>query len=145
MSEEEPRIIIDEGWKARVEREREEALQQAKEGSATSGAAETDKEEDATLFEHLLSGLVTQVMMALGLMAVEGQNQAQVDIGLAKHLIDTLVMLREKTKGNLNPLEERSLVASIAELQRAYVARAQQAQEAALKNAGSDPNEPAPG
>lgn len=147
MPDEEPKIIIDEGWKARVQREREEARIEVQAGEKTSagpGPSPAADEGDVTLFEQLLSGLVAQIMRALGLMAPEGQSQIKLDLSLAKHLIDTMTMLKDKTKGNLNPREERSLVESIAELQRAYVARSKQAQEAALKNAGIEPNKPAP-
>ncbi len=145
MADEESKIIIDEGWKARVEREREEARTQApEEPPAEAAGPGAEGEEEVTLFEQLLSGLVTQLMMSLGLMAPEGQTQIRVDLGLAKHLIDTMAMLRDKTKGNLSAREEQSLVESIAELQRAYVARSQQVQEAALKKAGIDPSQPAP-
>ena len=63
-----------------------------------------------------------------------------VDIAQAKYLIDTLMMLRDKTQGNLTPEEEGVLSESISELQRVYVVRTQQAQEASLKQAGIDLN-----
>ncbi len=43
------------------------------------------------------------------------------DIQAAKAIIDILVMLKEKTKGNLNPEEEKILSESIHDLQMRYL------------------------
>lgn len=45
------------------------------------------------------------------------------DLALAKQTIDILVMLREKTKGNLTPEEERFLENLLADLQLRFVNR----------------------
>jgi hypothetical protein len=79
-------------------------------------------------------------MLALGVIAPRDAKQVTVDIEQAKYVIDTLMMLRDKTKGNLTQEEEAYLTETLAELQRGYVVRAQQAQEAAFRNAGIDPN-----
>ncbi len=141
MAEEEPKIIIDEGWKAQVEREREEALKPAEEP-----ADETDQELDEagmSLFDYLVSTLATQTMMALGLVAEEGQEKILVDLAAANHLVDSLMMLREKTSGNLTEAEEKSLNEAISELQKVFAARVQQAREAAVQQQpGIDPSPP---
>ena len=140
MAEEEPKIIIDEGWKAKVEREREEALK-----SVEKPAEKTDREvaeAGMSLFDYLVSSLAAQTMIALGLVAEEGQEKIVVDLGTANHLIDSLMMLREKTKGNLTEDEEKNLNEAIAELQKVFAARAQQAREAAMQQPGIDPNPP---
>ena len=64
------------------------------------------------------------------------------DLATAQHLVDSLVMLREKTKGNLTEDEEKNLKEAISELQRAFALRAQQAREAAMQKPGLDPNPP---
>ena len=64
--------------------------------------------------------------MALGLAAEEGQKQVYVDLGAARHLIDTLIVLRDKTKGNLTADEDANLSEAIAELQRVFAVRATQ-------------------
>ena len=140
MAEEGPKIIIDEGWKAQVEREREEALKPAEEP-----ADETDQElaeAGMSLFDYLVSTLAAQTMIALGLVAEEGQEKVVVDLGTANHLIDSLMMLQEKTKGNLTENEKKNLIEAISELQRVFAARAQQAREAAMQQPGVDPNPP---
>lgn len=147
MSDDESKIIIDEGWKAQVERERdEERLKPEPERPATEDIEE-DSERTVTLFESLISSLAAQTMMALGLIAPEGQQQVVVDLGYAKQMIDTLVMLKDKTAGNLEKQEESNLSQAIAELQRAYAARAVQVREAMMKQgqpgaSGTQPGAP---
>ena len=89
-------------------------------------------------FAGLLQSLAAQCAYALGLIAQKDANQIMVDIVEAKYCIDTLMMLRAKTKGNLTPEEEGLLANMIAELQQVYVVRAQQVQETELKKAGID-------
>ncbi len=140
MAEEEPKIIIDEGWKDQVEREREEVKKQA-EGTAEEAGDEL-AEAGMSLFDYLVSTLAAQTMFSLGLVAEEGQDKVVVDLGTANHLIDSLMMLREKTQGNLTADEAKNLSEAIPELQRVFAARAQQAREAAIQKPGIDPNPP---
>ena len=136
----EPKIFIDEDWKAQVQREKEEAQHKAEsapeEGEASEG--ETMPEPGEPSFAGLLQSLAAQCAYALGLIAQKDANQIMVDIVEAKYCIDTLMMLRAKTKGNLTPEEEGLLANMIAELQQVYVVRAQQVQETELKKAGID-------
>ena len=95
-----------------------------------------------SLFDYLVSTLAAQTMLSLGLVAEEGQDKVVVDLGTANHLIDSLMMLREKTKGNLTADEEKNLTDAVSELQRVFAARAQQARETAMQKPGIDPNPP---
>ena len=54
-------------------------------------------------FTTFATGLSMQAMLALGEAALPGQEKPSVDLGQAKYLIDTLGVLEEKTKGNLDP------------------------------------------
>lgn len=142
MSDEEPKIIIDEGWKSQVERERDESTLKAEEAAqAPEDGEQPEGLEDVTLFEAMFSGMAAQTMMSLGLMPEEGQTQVMVDLPLAKHLIDTLGMLQEKTKGNLTEREETNLAQAVTELQHAFAVRAQQAQASAMQNQGINPGD----
>ncbi len=140
MAEEEPKIIIDEDWKTQVEREREEAEKQAEE--TPEDASDELAEAGMSLFDYLVSTLAAQTMISLGLVTEEGQEKVVVDLGTANHLIDSLMMLSEKTQGNLTADEEKNLNEAISELQRVFAARAQQAREAAMQKPGIDPNPP---
>jgi hypothetical protein len=48
-------------------------------------------------------------------------GKAEVNLDMAQLLIDQLVMIQEKTKGNLNTDESRILAGSISNLQMAFV------------------------
>jgi len=137
MSDEEPRIFVDEDWKAKVQREREEAKKAAEE-QPEQPAREAKPPEGAS-FEALISSLTMQAMVALGVMAPRDAKEVLVDLIEVKYLIDMLMMLRDKTKGNLTPKEQGFLSETLAELQQGYVVRSQQVQEAALRNAGVMP------
>lgn len=139
--DQEPKIFIDEDWKAQVEREREQAREKETEEGG-KGPDEELEEAGLSLFDYLVSTLAAQTMMALGLMAEEGQKQVYVDLGAARHLVDSLVMLREKTKGNLTEDEQKNLDEAVSELQRVFAVRAQQVREAQLNKPGIDPNPP---
>ena len=55
-------------------------------------------------------------------------KQAQSGLGTAGQLIDTLVMLEEKTKGNLTDEEQRFIESSLTELRMTYVRLMKQSQ-----------------
>jgi hypothetical protein len=139
----EKKIFIDEGWKSQIEREREQARHAAEDKAAATPEPDDDlKQANLTLFDYLVSTLAAQTMMALGLVAEEGQTQIMVDLGGARHLIDSLMMLRDKTKGNLTADEVANLDEAISELQRVFAVRATQVREAQLKRPPIDPNPP---
>jgi Domain of unknown function (DUF1844) len=71
-------------------------------------------------FERFLASLYMTAMLQLGLMHQQGE-QPRVDIIGARQTIDTLSLLGEKTKGNLNSTEENLLQNSLYEVRMAYV------------------------
>lgn len=133
-----PKIIIDEDWKTQVQREKEEARKKAEEAPKPEEKAAPEAEEAS--FEGLVSGLAMQAMIALGVLAPRDAKEVMIDLRGAKYVIDLLIVLRDKTKGNLTPEEQGYLAESLADLQQTYVLRSQQLQEAALHQAGIDPN-----
>lgn len=141
--EEKPKIIIDEDWKARVEREKEEARKAVEEKADHEPAPEERAAPQPASFEGLVSSLAMQAMVSLGVLVPRDTKEVMVDLAGAKYLIDTLIMLREKTKENLSPEETGYLAETLADLQQTFVLRSQQLQEAALRNAGVNlkPNE----
>jgi len=136
--EDKPKIIIDEDWKTQVQREKEEARKKAEEEPKPEEKAAPEAEEAS--FEGLVSGLAMQAMIALGVLAPRDAKEVMIDLRGAKYVIDLLIVLRDKTKGNLTPEEQGYLAESLADLQQTYVLRSQQLQEAALRQAGIDPN-----
>ena len=81
--------------------------------------------EEQNINKHGFIGLVTGFYIAcwqqLGKVANPITNKIERNLDQAKYSIDMLIMLREKTKGNLTDEEERSLIQAIATLQMNYV------------------------
>lgn len=142
MADDEPKIFVDEDWKARVQREKTEAKSQQNEEEPLAPEAGLDEAAgaEASPFVALISSLASQTMFALGVIAPRDAKQVVVNLEEAKFTIDLLMMLREKTKGNLTPEEDGMLTATVAELQQVYVMRVQQVHESAIQQAGVDPN-----
>jgi len=72
-------------------------------------------------FFNYIASLGFQTMIFLGEMPNPVTNQTEKNLKQAKFLIDTLVILRDKTKGNLSKEEDDLLNGSIYELQLRYV------------------------
>ena len=71
-------------------------------------------------FDRFIASLYMTALMQLGL--VHQQNdQPRVDLIGARQTIDTLSLLRDKTKGNLTAAEENLIQNSLYEVQMAYV------------------------
>lgn len=123
MSDEESKIVVDEDFKAQVEREREqqrESEEAAKAAGGESGEG-TGQEIPPASMGMLISMLSSQVMMAMGFLPTPDGQQPPVDLPLAKHFIDLLTVLEEKTKGNLDDEEQSMLTESLHQFRMAYV------------------------
>jgi hypothetical protein len=118
------KIIIDEDWKEQAQHEKE--VLAAKEEADKQEAEEKRKARPPLPngdFAALLSMLFTQVMYALGLLEVKGQEgqKREPDLEMAKYNIDILETLAEKTKGNLSKEEEAVLKNMLNEVRMGYV------------------------
>ena len=69
---------------------------------------------------HILS-LASSALIALGKMPAPDGQPHPLDVETARHLIDVLGMLEQKTKGNLDEAESRLLASLIYDLRVAYV------------------------
>jgi hypothetical protein len=72
-------------------------------------------------FTSLVQMLAAQAMVALGQMEDPIEKKKVVRPDLAKHLIDLLQMLEEKSKNNLNADETYSLSQILSQLRMAFV------------------------
>jgi hypothetical protein len=73
-------------------------------------------------FEFLIFSLRTQAEMNMGLFHFgQEEGAAEPDLEVARHSIDLLGVLQEKTKGNLSLEEDRLLNNSLAELRFRFV------------------------
>ncbi len=71
-------------------------------------------------FDRFVQSLYMQAILQLGGGAEPGQ-QPQVDIIGARQTIDMLAILAEKTKGNLQPLEDKLLQSALFEARMAFL------------------------
>lgn len=80
----------------------------------------TGSEQEPPLdFMTFVLSLKASCLVHLGLVSVPGEA-SDVNIALAKHTLELLVLLDNKTEGNLTGEEERALSAMISELREAY-------------------------
>ncbi|MCG8584813.1 MAG: DUF1844 domain-containing protein [Pirellulales bacterium] len=114
---EEKKIIVDEDWKTQVEREKEEAAKQ----EPTEPAAEAGKLPPANL-TTLATTLMTQALASLGQLPNPVSGKPEVDLDLAKHMIDTINVVYEKTEGNRTDEETKLYDSLLHQLRMAYVA-----------------------
>jgi len=74
-------------------------------------------------FDFLVYSLRLQAELNMGLlpMGSPGEENQEPDLDLARHNIDLLTVLQEKTKGNLTDAEQRALDNSVTELRFRFV------------------------
>jgi hypothetical protein len=124
MSEEQPegkkKIIIDEDWKSQVEAEKEAARREPEQASKTPGAQSEEALPPPTL-GFLASTLYLQGAIALGLLPNPISDKPAVQLNQARHAIDLLIMLQEKTDGNRTADETAELETMLHQLRMAYV------------------------
>lgn len=85
------------------------------------GATPPVDDQPAT-FTTFLLGLSTQALLHLGDIANPATGRVERDLGAAKHVIDILGILRDKTRGNVEPGEESLLESMLYDLRMRYVA-----------------------
>jgi hypothetical protein len=87
--------------------------------------------DPASFLNFLMDVVVPNAAISLGMMEHPVTGQRGVNLPLGKHWVDVLVMLKEKTKGNLSDAEQRAFDGLLAELQMHYVAITRAAAEQA--------------
>jgi hypothetical protein len=80
-----------------------------------------DAEPERTMFNEFLMGIASSAFIYLGLVEHPATGRRQVDMMAAKESIDMLVMLQEKTKGNLTRGEEKFFDDLLSDLKMQYV------------------------
>jgi Domain of unknown function (DUF1844) len=95
----------------------------------TSERAESFQDDDQELpeaddpagFVNFVMSIASNAASSLGMMEHPVTHKREVDLELAKHWIDILGMLQQKTRGNLVPQEEKILEGLLADLRMQYV------------------------
>ena len=80
-------------------------------------------------FEFLAESLRLQAEMQLGLMRMGPEEPPPADLELARHTIDLMAMLQEKTRGNLTLEEQRLLENTLTLLRFRYVQASDEAKK----------------
>ncbi|MBC20664.1 MAG: hypothetical protein CMJ74_10455 [Planctomycetaceae bacterium] len=145
-SAEEKKIIIDEDWKSQVEAEKEQAEADREasdpgDPAATVKSANEKASQEIPLppadFTTIVSMLATQAMLNLGTLPNPMTGKTDRNLPQAKHAIDLVEVLQEKTKGNCNPQEVAILQNLLHELRMAYVASEGQPADDVDKGSGN--------
>jgi hypothetical protein len=77
--------------------------------------------DDPASFINFLMSIASNAAAALGMMEHPVTGERRVDPELAKHWIDVLGMLQQKTRGNLAPQEQQIFEGLLADLRMQYV------------------------
>ena len=102
---------VDESWKESVKKEK---------------VSDKPKEEAQPIevsFELFITGLMMEAFISLGDLENPMTHKKEVNIQHAKLLIDTLAMLQQKTKGNLEKDEDEALNSMLYDLRMRFVAK----------------------
>jgi len=86
-------------------------------------------------FAFIVLSLRTQAEMQLGLMPFGEEEKSEPDLQLARHSIDLMGILLEKTRGNLTLEEQRLLENSLTELRFRFVQVSDEVAKAAAQKA----------
>jgi hypothetical protein len=142
MADEQSSLHIDTDWKKQAQEEKrklaeQEAAAKAKTPAASVSGAASPAEESRGAgrqqrgqlpppsFATLVQSLLTQALFYLGDLATRG-SEPTVNLDMAKHQIDTLGVLEEKTRGNLTEEEQRMMDTVLYEARMRYVSVASQ-------------------
>lgn len=137
MAEEQPSLHIDTDWKKQAQDEKRRLAEQEQkkvaEAAASAGPSpaaagprggpaggRAGREMPPASFGALVNTLVTQALFYLGELAPQG-GEPVVNLDMAKHQIDTLNVLEQKTQGNLTEEEQKLLDTALYEVRMRYV------------------------
>jgi Domain of unknown function (DUF1844) len=100
-----------------------EAMESASREIPDDDDSESRPELPPADFDFLIYSLRLQAELNLGLLPLgeTGEDEPEPDFELARHNIDLLTVLQEKTKGNLTTEEQLALDNSVTELRFRFV------------------------
>jgi hypothetical protein len=148
MADETPSLHIDTDWKKQAQEEKRKLAEQeaAKKAQSTAPASlppvatapvptsggqagaptrgRQAREMPVASISTLIQSLMTQSLYYLGELGGVGGEMFNLD--MAKHQIDTLTALETKTKGNLEPAEQKLLDTALYETRMRFVSVASQ-------------------
>jgi hypothetical protein len=116
----EKKLYVDEDWKSQVEAEK---AADAGEKQETEPATEKRPSEPLPppSLTFLASTLYLQGAISMGLLPNPLSDKSELQLDRAKHAIDMLAMLQQKTEGNRTPEESEEIEAMLHQLRMAFV------------------------
>lgn len=117
---EDMKIHVDDDWKTEAQNEKKRLEEAAKQAPAEDAAGGTGL--PAANFETLISTMATQAMFAMGVIPDPRTGQRVQHLDLARHHVDMLTVIDEKTRGNLDDDEKKLLSTTLYELRNNYIA-----------------------
>jgi hypothetical protein len=116
MAEKEKKVIIDSDWKAQAQAEKEKAQ------AEIEAEKQTTPELPKGDFPSLVSMLATQAYYAMGLIGNPNDpKKPELNLEMARYIIDVLSTLEEKTKGNLTEEETTFFQSTLNQLRMIFV------------------------
>jgi len=119
-SSDDMKIHIDDDWKSEAQAEKKRLEEASKKEPTADGTGERGMPEAS--FETLVSTMATQAMFAMGVIPDPRTGQRVQHLDLARHHIDMLTVIDEKTRGNLSEEETKLLSQTLYELRNNYIA-----------------------
>ena len=110
-----PKIHIDSDWKAEARAEKQRLAEKAKDAGPSARG-----QIPPASFEALVSTMANPALLFMGLIPTQDGRRVQ-QLDLARHHIDMLGVLEDKTKGNLSDDEQKLLSATLYELRNHYI------------------------
>ena len=98
--------------------------------------AENDFPLPPPTFEFLVFSLKTQAEVRLGLLKLGGDEDEAPDLTAARHAIDLLAMIHDKTRSNLSTEEQRLIENSLTELRFRFVQVSESVGKSKLQESG---------
>jgi hypothetical protein len=114
------KIIVDEDWKSQVQAEKE-ATGKEHEPAETGQKPDSEEELPPPSLSFLASTLYLQGAIAMGLLPNPVSDKPGVKLDQARHAIDLLEMLQQKTEGNRTPDESAEIEEMLHQLRMAFV------------------------
>ena len=115
--EPEPKIIVDDDWKSQARAEKEKLQDELEQPPGS----EEEFEMPPASFPVLIATLSSQAMASLGFLPDPATGKPVVRPSVARHFIDMLALVEEKTRGNLTPEESTMLNEQLHQLRMAFV------------------------
>ncbi len=82
---------------------------------------ENEQESEAIDFKSFLLGLASTILIHLGEVPHPELGNVEKDVALARQSLDVLALLREKTRNNLTPDEDKFFETLLADLKLRFV------------------------